>query len=188
MDFDYWLKQNPEKPLFPDIEWSRPEQKSMAGRLGIIGGNKLGFIAVAESYQTALKTGIGEARVLLPDSLKKSFPNTLTDVVYGPSNISGGLNREAINEMRALGEWSNSILLIGDAGRNSETAILYEEFISKYNGQLVIARDAIDLLKNNTNDLVNREGIVFVASLLRHSYFNKLVVTDSNNLFGFQIA
>ena len=60
-------------PLFPDVEWSRPEQRTMRGRLGIIGGNKLGFAGVAEAYTTALQAGAGEVRVLLPDILKKTM-------------------------------------------------------------------------------------------------------------------
>lgn len=71
MDMKFWQKQEPGKPLFPDVEWNKPERRDQAGKLGIIGGNKLGFLAVAESYQESLKTGVGEARVLLPDALKK---------------------------------------------------------------------------------------------------------------------
>ena len=132
MEHPYWLKQTPEKPLYPDIEWSKPEQKSQSGKLGIIGGNKLGFLGVAESYSTALSTGVGEVKVLLPDVLKKSIPSAMTNVIYGPTNISGGLTKEAITETKAIGDWANCILLTGDAGRNSETAILYEEFIITY--------------------------------------------------------
>ena len=69
MNFDFWLKQTSGKPLFPDIEWQKPEQKNLAGKLLIIGGNKLGFAAVAQAYTDALKAGIGECRVILPDSL-----------------------------------------------------------------------------------------------------------------------
>ena len=99
MNHSYWQRQVTGQPLFPDIEWSRPEQKSNLGKLGIVGGNKLGFISVAESYQTALKTGIGEVRVLLPLDLKKAVPTIISDVIYGPSNLSGGLNRDSLGEM-----------------------------------------------------------------------------------------
>ena len=125
----YWHKQTLEKPLYPDIEWSRPEQRSRAGKLGIIGGNKLGFAGVAESYSTALNAGVGEVRVLLPDVLRKTIPTNITDTVFGASNPSGSLAREATSELRALGQWASSILMVGDAGRNSETAILYEDFL-----------------------------------------------------------
>jgi NAD(P)H-hydrate repair Nnr-like enzyme with NAD(P)H-hydrate dehydratase domain len=181
MDHSYWKKQTFEKPLFPDIEWSRPEQRSKSGRLGIVGGNKLGFMSVAESYQTAMQTGVGEVRVLLPADLKKTVPAVITDVIYGPSNLSGGLNRESLGEMKTLGQWASGILLIGDAGRNSETAILYEEFVREYDGPLIITRDAIDLLKNNFELLANRENTLMIASfaqlqkIFQYLYYPKVL-------------
>lgn len=164
MDFSYWKRQTLDAPLFPDIEWSKPEQKSMAGKLGIIGGNQLGFAGVAESYSVALATGAGHIRVLLPDVLKKAIPATITDTVFAATNPSGSLSKGAIAEMHAMGEWANSILLIGDAGRSGETAIVYEQFIQKYTGQLILTRDAIDLVKNGSEMLVERPNTVLIAS------------------------
>lgn len=160
----YWHKQAPDKPLYPDIEWGKPEQRSQSGRLGIIGGNKLGFTSVAENYTLALKTGAGEVRVLLPDVLKKNIPTVMTDVIYGASTPSGSLARDALIEMKAIGNWATGILLIGDAGRNSETAILYEDFIREYAGPLTITRDAIDLVKNSSRELVDRPNTLLIAS------------------------
>lgn len=160
----YWRRQTPEKPLFPEIAWSKPEQRSQAGRLGIIGGNKLGFAGVAEAYGTALSSGVGEVRVLLPDVLKKTIPTTITDTVFGATNPSGSLSREAAGEMNALGAWAQEILLIGDAGRSSETAVLYERFLSDYTGPLVITRDVADLIKNGSAQLVERPDTLLVLS------------------------
>jgi len=164
MDFAYWKKQSLTAPLFPDIEWSKPEQKSMAGKLGIIGGNKLGFAGVAEAYSVALQTGVGNIRVLLPDVLKKTIPSSITDAVFAPTNPSGSLNKDALDEMNAMSAWADEVLLIGDAGRSSETAILYEQFIQKYQGQLVLTRDAVDLVKNSAELLVERPKTVLVVS------------------------
>jgi len=164
MDFTYWKRQTHDAPLFPDIEWSKPEQKSQSGKLGIIGGNKLGFAGVAEAYSVALGTGAGHIRVLLPDVLKKTIPATITDAIFAPTNPSGSLSKDAISEMSAMSEWANSVLLIGDAGRSGETAIVYEQFIQKYTGQLVLTRDAIDLVKNSSELLVERPNTVLVAS------------------------
>jgi NAD(P)H-hydrate repair Nnr-like enzyme with NAD(P)H-hydrate dehydratase domain len=144
----YWHKQTPEKPLYPDIEWSKPEQRALRGKLGIIGGNKLGFAGVAEAYGTALTTGVGEVRVLLPDALRKTVPPSITDAIFGATNPSGSLAKEARIELLTMGQWSTGILMIGDAGRNSETAILYEDFLTDYSGPLIITRDAVDLIKN----------------------------------------
>lgn len=164
MDLTYWRTQTASKPLFPDVEWSKPERRDQAGRLGIIGGNKLGFVGVAESYQTALQTGAGQVKVLLPDALKRTIPTTITDTVFATSTPSGSLSQEAVNEMRALGAWSTGVLLAGDAGRNSETAIAYEQFIADYAGPLTITRDAVDLVKNNAHLLVERKQTLIVAS------------------------
>jgi len=180
-DLSYWLRQDSSKPLFPDIEWSKPEQKAQRGRLGIIGGNKLGFAAVAENYQKALKSGAGEVKVLLPDGLKKQIPPTMVDVVFGATTPSGSLSRDALNEMKALGQWATGILLIGDAGRNSETAVLYENFIMEYKGPLTITRDAIDLIKNNATSIVDRPDTLLVASfaqlqkIFQYVYYPKVL-------------
>jgi NAD(P)H-hydrate repair Nnr-like enzyme with NAD(P)H-hydrate dehydratase domain len=162
--YPYWQRQTADAPLFPDVEWSKPEQRSQAGRLAIIGGNKLGFAGVAESYGTALKTGVGEVRVLLPDALRKTIPPTITDTVFGPTTPSGSLAKDASNELRALGQWAQAILLAGDAGRNSETAITYENFIQDYNGPLTVTRDAVDLIRSNAQALVERPQTLLVVS------------------------
>jgi len=160
----YWHKQTADKPLYPDIEWSKPEQRSQAGRLGIIGGNKLGFISVADAYSTALATGVGEVRILLPDALRKAIPTSMTDAVFAPTTPSGSLANDAASELAALTAWASGILLIGDAGRNSETAIVYEEFVQTYKGQLVLTRDAIDLVRTSSQLLVERPDTLLVAS------------------------
>lgn len=164
MDYTYWQKQIPSKPLFPDIEWSKPERRDQAGKLLIVGGNKLGFSAVAESYQTARETGVGYVKVLVPDCLKSTIPPIITDVIYAPCNTSGGLNGDAKNDLMAAGTWSDAVLLIGDAGRNSETAVLYEHFVKDYTGPLTVTRDAIDLVKNDPRLIVERPNTLIVAS------------------------
>lgn len=164
MDYDYWLKQAPDKPLFPDIEWSKPEQRSQAGKLGIIGGNKLGFAGVAEAYTQTHASGVGYVKVLIPEALKKSIPSSITDTVFAPNNQSGGLSKEALPTIKALGEWSDGLLMIGEAGRSSETAILYEQFIGDFNKPLTITRDAVDLLKNSTGLLIERPNTTLVVS------------------------
>jgi len=164
MDHTYWQKQTASKPLFPDIEWNKPERKNQAGKLLIVGGNKLGFAAVAENYQAAIDTGAGDVKVLVPDALKKTMPKTLTDILYAPTTMSGGLSKESLTELAASAAWADGVLLIGDAGRNSETAILYEQFIPSYSGMLTVTRDAIDLVKNNPSMLIERNNTLIVAS------------------------
>lgn len=164
MDTSYWQKQTVSKPLFPDIEWSKPERRDQAGKLLIIGGNKLGFSAVAENYQQALETGVGQVKVLVPDCLKGTIPSTLLDVIFAACTPSGGLSKESLPELRATSEWADATLLIGDAGRNAETSLAYEEFIRNYSKPLTLTRDAIDLVRNNPSLLVDRPDTLLVAS------------------------
>lgn len=181
MEHTYWQTQTSSKPLFPDIEWSKPERRDQAGRLGIIGGHKQGFAGVAAAYTVAHQTGVGQVRVLLPDALKKTIPSTITDTVFAPTTASGSLSQEALADMQALAEYSNSALLVGDAGRNAETALVYEQFIDQYSGPLTITRDSIDLVKNSAHLLVERPNTLIVASfaqaqkLLQAVYYPKIL-------------
>lgn len=181
MDVSYWQTQIATKPLYPDIEWNKPERHDQSGRLAIIGGNKLGFAGVAEAYTVATTAGVGEVRALLPDALRKTIPTTITDTIFAPTNPSGSLAKGALTEMRALGEWAQGVILVGDAGRNSETALVYDDFIRDYAGQLTITRDAIDLVKNNSSLLVERPDTLVVASfaqvqkLFQSVYYPKII-------------
>ncbi len=164
MDYSYWKKQTPDTALFPDIEWSKPEQKALAGKLAIVGGNKLGFAGVAEAYSVATSAGVGQLRVLLPDALKKTIPSSIHDALFAPTNQSGSLSKDALPDIASLANWADGVLLIGDAGRSSETAILYEHFIQNYSGMLIVTRDAIDLVKNSSQLLVDRPNTLLIAS------------------------
>lgn len=186
----FWRTQTPTEPLFPDIAWSKPERRGQAGKLGIIGGNKLGFAGVAEAYSQSLSAGVGEVRVLLPDALKSTIPKTITDTLFAATNASGSLAKEALTGMTALGAWAEGILLVGDAGRSSETAIIYETFVREYEGQLTITRDAVDLLKNTASTVLERPNTLLVVSfaqlqkLFQAVYYPK-VLTFSMHLSHF---
>lgn len=196
----YWRQQLLDAPLFPNIAWSKPEQKSQAGRLGIVGGNSTGFQVVAKNYDHALRSGVGEAKILLPDILKKNLPPTMTEVVFAKANPSGGLSKEALPDLLAFAEWCQAILMIGESGQNSETAILYENFITTHQGPLVVTRDAIDLLKDSFEPLLNRPETVLVLSfaqlqkLFQKTYypiiltFNMQLTSLVASLFKFTIS
>jgi hypothetical protein len=188
MEYSYWHKQTLGNPLYPDIEWSKPERKSLAGRLGIIGGNKLGFAGVAEAYGVSMAAGAQDIRVLLPDALKKSIPTIMTDVIYGSTNPSGSLAKDSITEMKAIGDWATSILMIGDAGRNSETAIVYEDFLREYSGPLTITRDAVDLVKNASSSIVERPNTLLVVSFAQLQKLFQLVYYPKVLTFSMQLT
>lgn len=201
MQNNFWKKQTLEKILFPDVEWSRPEQKSHAGTLGIIGGTKMGFLGVAESYQTAYKTGAGKVKLLLPESLKKTLPKTLTEAVFAPANNIGGFSKDAKYDFLHFYQNVNALLLAGDTEKNSETASVYEKlFETSSNTPIIITRDAVDLLLQNPDIFCVKENVVLVASfaqfrnLLQKLYYPKIVSTSMqlaqfvNTLHSFSIS
>ncbi|HEY1836011.1 MAG TPA: hypothetical protein VGG13_04290 [Candidatus Saccharimonadales bacterium] len=161
---DYWRKQANDKPLFPDLSWSRPENRQHAGKLLIIGGNLYGFAAAAEAYQTSLQAGIGTARVLLPNALQKTVGRTFSAGEYAPSTPSGSFSQKALAEFLQLGGWADGVLLAGDLGRNSETAILLEKFAEKFIGQLTITKDAADYFTAAPQKILARPDTTFVIS------------------------
>lgn len=144
MDRIYWQKQTKDSPLFPDLLWSRPETRLHAGKLLIIGGNGYEFKAPANAYGDALEAGIGTAKVLLPDSMKKTVEDIFPEAEFATSTHSGSFARAALEQLLSLAEWADGVLLAGDLGHNSETAIVLESFLTKYDRQLTIAGDAID--------------------------------------------
>ncbi len=177
----YWQRQDPAKPLFPDVEWNKPERRDQAGRLAIIGGNKIGFAAVATAYDDALKAGIGQCRVVLPDVLKRAIPTNITDTLFVPTNPSGGMAKDGLAEMQAAATWADILLLIGDTGRNSETAITLEELLRTNSTPAVITRDNFDLLKNSSELLLSRDNTLLVLSfaqlqkLFQSVYYPKIL-------------
>ncbi len=160
---DFWHRQTPSAPLYPDIEWNKPEQKTRAGKLAIIGGNKLGFVSVATAYGDATQCGVGQIRAVLPESLRPSLPPTILDTVYVADNASGGIAREAEHEVRAALAWADHTLLIGDTGRNSETAMVYEALLES-SAPMTITRDAVDLLKQAAPRMIDRPDTTLVVS------------------------
>lgn len=182
MQHTYWQKQTPKKPLFPDIEWNKPERRDQSGKMLIIGGNKLGFAAVAESYQLAYEAGVRQVKVVLPDCLKKTIATHIPDALFAPCTPSGGLSKDALPELLAAASWAEQVLLIGDAGRNSETAVVYEQFIQQCAAPLTLTRDAVDLVKNDAHLLVERPNTLLVISfaqaqkLFQSVYYPKMLV------------
>jgi hypothetical protein len=187
MDRSYWHKQT-DKPLFSDLLWSRPENRLHAGKLLIVGGNAQAFASAAEAYAAAEKAGIGTARVLLPDSLQKTVGRVFEAGEYAPSTPSGSFSQQALAELLSMAQWSNGVLLAGDLGRNSETAILIEHFTEKYEGQLTFTKDAADYVINTPGPLLVRPNTLLVISfaqlrkLATGARFTRAFTTDMDLL------
>lgn len=175
----YWYRQEPSQALYPDILWSRPESKAGAGKLAVIGGNAHGFGAPGIAYSTALQSRVGVVRVILPDAVKKIVRGILPDADFGPSTPSGSFSKQSSSDLLSLAYWSNCTLLAGDVGRNSETAIVLENFIASYNGLLTITQDAVDYFKETPLQIMDRANTLVALSLsqLQKCFINTPTIT-----------
>lgn len=187
--FAFWRQQQPSTALFPDIEWQKPEQKALAGKLLIIGGNAHGFAAVAQAHADAVQAGVGECRVVLPDALKKSIDASALDVLFVPTNQSGGMSRDSLPQLKAAVAWADAVLFIGDAGRNSETAIVYDELLRQFPHKIaVLTRDAADLIKASWPQLLQNQTAVFIVTLAQLQKLFHAVYYPKTILFSMQVA
>ncbi|MDR1300784.1 MAG: hypothetical protein LBK50_03710 [Candidatus Nomurabacteria bacterium] len=186
MNHDFWRVQEPDKPLYPDFDWKRPERASDRGNLLIIGGNRGGFAAVQVAYKAALEAGAGEVRLLLPDVLEKVVPKDALDAAFLPSNSSGGFSRDGLAAGLAACQWADSVIFIGDSGQNSETALLIEKLLAQTEVKFMLTRDGVDLLRGVGEALMRRPNTTFAVSfaqlqkLFQSVYYPKMLTFSQN--------
>jgi hypothetical protein len=143
-DFDYWKRQS-KTALFPEVDTWQPEQRRFAGKLLIIGGNKGAFYAAAKAMETANKMGVGEVRVLLPDSLRGKLPK-IPEIYFAKAEASGAFGKASMADMWEHLAWAEAVLIAGDLGRNAETSVAFAEFMKHCDKPITIARDGVDVL------------------------------------------
>lgn len=116
-DLSYWQKQT--KPLFDDLAWNIPEQKT--GRLGIIGGHSQGFNAIIRIAEFLGQTfPIRDLPLLLPMSLRTKLP-PLPNLNFAPATDSGSFAQSPL-----IGDFiteNDYTLIAGDLSKNSATAV-----------------------------------------------------------------
>jgi NAD(P)H-hydrate repair Nnr-like enzyme with NAD(P)H-hydrate dehydratase domain len=160
-----WLKQTKDKPLYPDLIWGRPENRKLAGKLLIIGGNSQSFNNLATAYSAALTAKVGMIRAILPDVLRPNLVKIFPEASYAPSTPSGSFARSGLSILFESANWADGVLLAGDFGHNSETAILLEQFINQYDGLLGLSKDSLDYFTNNPLELLKRKNTMLVLNL-----------------------
>lgn len=164
MQHEFWQKQTAAAPLFPQLLWSRPENRQLAGKLLVVGGNLYGFAAPADAYNESLKAGIGVTRVLLPSAIQKVVGPSVENGEFAASTPSGSFSQHALGELLDWCQWADGVLIAGDLGRNSETAILIEKFLRTCEKPTIITKDAVDYLVSLPAPALERPNTVLVPS------------------------
>lgn len=170
MERTYWHKQTVETPLYPNLLWSRPENRQSAGKLLIVGGNVHALLAPAEAYQVAFNAGVGLTRVLLPDALKKQVAHLQgqsLEILLAPSTPSGSFSQQALAELLEQSAWADALLIAGDLGRNSETAILLEKTLQKTSLPLIVTKDAAEYCLQKLPTLQERGNVGLILTIVQ---------------------
>lgn len=87
------------------------------------------------------------------------------EIEYTPSTLSGSFSKEALAQILGNAKWADGVLLAGDFGRNSETAILLEKILDKYDGQVMVAQDGLDYFLAKNSPLIYRPNTSSVINL-----------------------
>ncbi|MBQ6486262.1 hypothetical protein IJI76_00845 [Candidatus Saccharibacteria bacterium] len=158
MNLDYLKKT--EKALNEDIFWNIPEQKT--GIISIIGGNSNNFSFEIKQAEFLNTLNLKEVRLILPDSLKSKVP-PVPGVNFTPATESGSFDKSS--ELNFALSDSDLTLLSGDFSKNSATSIAILNAIKNSEKPVVLSRDAIDLISESAEEIIEREGLIFVASM-----------------------
>src|SRR3989344_4370866 len=138
-----FLKQANE-PAFPKIFWNKPVSRKAAKSLLIIGGHAKQFSGTQTAYQAALAAGIGEAKGVLPDSLRK-FVGPLPDAILAPSSKSGSIAKIAAADIIAASKAVDSVLFADELSHNSETISLVEQLLTEISKPVILSQTVIEI-------------------------------------------
>ena len=192
---DYWQKQN--EPLFRDLEWNFPEQKS--GTVAIIGGNGNSFSSAVKLAEYLGRTyPVKRAELYLPDSLRGKLP-PVPGINFVPSTESGSIAKS--DELNSAVSRADFSIFSGDLSKNSATTIAVTEAISGVadgamtagagaadgvmttgtgattggnrttsavvGGPVLLARDAVDLITPSIAEFIDTRPLFLVASMVQ---------------------
>lgn len=181
-DFSYWQKQT--KPLFSDLLWNIPEQKT--DHIAVIGGNSQNFSAPIKISEYLEKTfPFASISTFLPNILRNKLP-ALPNLHFIKSTESGAIANSP--ELQPVFSTPN-LLFAGDLSKNSETSIALaqslKDTLDSPNHSLrhcLITRDSIDLLAPDASTWLNFPEIILVASMaqlqkvFRAAYYPKMIL------------
>ena len=166
-----------------DLSWNIPEQKQ--GTVNIIGGNSQNFrteVKIAEYLNSNYPIEI--LNVVLPDALKTKLP-PLSNLVFLKSTDSGSFADE--KELSTIIGRADFSLILGDLSKNSVTNKAISGACDSAEKPLLITRDAVDLITENTSDhMLMNENLIFFASLpqlqklLRAVYYPKMLLMSQS--------
>jgi hypothetical protein len=165
MDYTYWQKQTLEQPLFDDIIWGKPQQKTLCGKLLIVGGNSHAVASPIKACSVAIEQIVGDCTVAMPDKTRSLLgPKLPPNIELLPSTAVGSFSSKALDSLRSLILQNDSTIFAGDFGHNSETAILLENVL-KINKLLTFCGDSLDYWSKSSLPILRKPDVLLVLDL-----------------------
>lgn len=140
---DYWGRIDESTQFGLDFE--RPDQRQLAGKLLIVGGHANAFFSIAKAAQVASEAGMGEVLTVLPDSLEKKIPKA-EGIRFLKSEAAGGFAKDDKTELVELMQGVDASLILGDMGKNTEVKELLSGLLTEENKKpMMLIRDSVEL-------------------------------------------
>lgn len=160
-NLSYWQKQT--KPLFADLAWNIPEQKT--GSVAVVGGNSQSFSNIVRTAEFLSRTfPIKQVTTVLTDTLRNKLP-VVENINFVKSTTSGSLAKSP--ELENYIYNSDATLIAGDLSKNAETAIAFAQVLPQSTHPLILTRDSIDALSPAATQLLNHPQLFLVGSMLQ---------------------
>lgn len=179
MEYFEKIEQNP----YGDMYWNIPEQKQ--GIMNIIGGN-------VQNFRTEIKTAeylansypVESVRVVLPESLKTKLP-PMANFVFLSATPAGtfGEKTEIIDTINT----ADYTIITGELSKNAITGRAIKNACEKSEKPLIITRDTVDVIAENTPEkLLMNDNVIIIGSLaqlqklLRAVYYPKMLLLSQS--------
>lgn len=158
------FQRQEDKPLFPNVLFSRPVTRSGGGTLLVVGGHSGEFSLPTAIHQLALAAGVGECQVALPDVLAKLLGGS-PGTHFVTSSPSGSLGTEALGRLLELSEEADAVALGASLSNNSNTSILIEKLATELERPIVVFADALTALQHNPGIITNNPSALVIATM-----------------------
>jgi NAD(P)H-hydrate epimerase len=170
------------KELFPRRKKS--SYKYSNGKALVIGGSSGLSGAAIMSSASALKAGAGAVVSAIPKSVSSHFSRKLFDVVKIEleDNEEGSISGNAYNSIAKRIDSSDAVLLGPGISLNEDTKTFVFDVIRKCSKNLVVDADALTIIAEHPNVLLNRENESEVILTPHIGEFARLSGVDSKDI------
>lgn len=134
-----WQIQTATKPLFPDLLWDQPQRRDQLPLICVVGGQSQALGAPLGAYQRLKDRA--RLKIVVPEACRRLLGSPGPEIIFVPSNRSGGLARGALEDIVRLSADADSLLIGGDLGANSQTLALVGSILGQVGIPTVISGD-----------------------------------------------